>query len=131
MSEYRLARGRFEYILRKLPTRLMNVPENRLRKRISIQFKILFRCRLRGIRVTFIPEGGHHFSWLGGAAAVLKKRGAISIHGGEIFPDDYLTENAAAQAVRQTMSLARPVDDTMPVALRDPRFSSMLAPVTS
>ena len=129
MSDYRLAKGRFEYILRKLPTRLMNVPENRLRKRISIQFKILFQCRLRGIPVTFIPEGGHHFSWLGGASAVLKKRGAISIHGGEVFPEDYLTENAAAKAVRQTMSLARPVDETMPPLLREPRFSKMLAPV--
>lgn len=131
MGEYRLARGRFEYILRKLPTRLFHGPGDGLRKRLSIQLRLLFGCRLRGIPVTFIPEGGHHFSWLGGADAVLRKRGAISIHGGEIFPEDYLTVNAADKAVCTAMSLARPLDETMPPVLREPRFSSLLAPLNS
>lgn len=131
MSEYRLARGRFESILRKLPTRLMPGPGYGLRKRISIQLRIIFRCRLRGIPVTFIREGGHHFSWLGGARAVLRKRGAISIHRGETFPDDYLTMNAADKAVCHAASLARLLDETMPPVLREPRFSNLLAPVHS
>ncbi len=128
MSEYRLAKGRFADVLRKVPTRLRTVPEPSLRKRISVQMKARISYPLRGIRVRFVEEGGHHFSWLGGADAVLSKRAALVIHRGEVFSDDYLTSKGADDAVRQAMGTARPLDETMPAVLREPRFSHLLAP---
>ncbi len=130
LSEYGAVRHRFEYFLRKIPTRLMLRPRDGLRKRITRSLRAFTLGSLRGLPIHFIREGGHHLSWLGGADTVLQKRGAISIHGGEIFPDDYLTLESAAAAVRQAVKKARPLDSTMPPPLRDPRFAHLLAPVS-
>lgn len=130
LATYGLVRLRFEYFLRKLPTRLMLRPRDGLRKRITRRLRVFCLGPLRGLRLTFIRHGGHHLSWLGGAETVLQKRGAISIHGGEIFPDDYLTLAGAAAAVEQAVKKARPLDSSMPSILREPRFAHLLAPLS-
>lgn len=129
MSEYRLARGRFADILRKIPTRLRMLPEPGLRKRISVMLKAHISYPLRGIRVSFVNKGGHHFSWLGGAESVLSKRGALVIHHGEVFPENYLTKTGVEDTMGSAMGMARPLDKTMPAVLREPRFAHLLAPV--
>ena len=127
MTEYRLAKGRFEYVLKKLPTHLRMRPNASLRKRISMRLKGASILLTRSLRIKRIRNGGHHFSWLGGADKVLQKRGAISIHGGEVFPADYLTDSAAEKVVSKAIARARPLDDDMPVAFRNPKFQHLVA----
>jgi beta-1,4-mannosyl-glycoprotein beta-1,4-N-acetylglucosaminyltransferase len=127
MTEYRLAKGRFEYVLKKLPTRLRMRPNATLRKKISMRLKeasILLTCSLR---IKRIRNGGHHFSWLGGADKVLQKRGAISIHGGQVFPEDYLTDSGAAKIVNKAIARARPLDNSMPNILNSKKFEHLIA----
>lgn len=127
MTEYKLAKGRFEYVLKKLPTHLRMRPNANLRKRISMWLKEISILLTRGLRIQRIRNGGHHFSWLGGAEKVLQKRAAISIHGGEVFPDDYLTDSAAAKVVNKAIARARPLDDGMPTILKTKKFEHFLA----
>jgi len=127
MSEYRLAKGRFEYVLKKLPTHLRLRPNASIRKKISIRLKELSILLTRGIRIRRIRNGGHHFSWLGGADKVLQKRGAISIHGGEVFPEDYLTDSGAAKALQHALSKARDLDEDLPDAFKNPKFRHLVA----
>ena len=81
----------------------------------------------RGLPIRRIRNGGHHFSWLGGADKVLQKRGAISIHGGEIFPEDYLTDSSASKVVNKAIARARPLDETMPKILKAKKFEHLIA----
>ena len=126
MTEYPLAKGRFEYVLKKLPTHLRMRPNASLRKRISMRLKEHSILPARGLRIQRIRNGGHHFSWLGGADKVLQKRGAMSIHGGEVFPEDYLTDSGAAKALRQSRAKARSMGDDLPSAFRDPKFQHLI-----
>ena len=127
MTEYRLAKGRFEYVLKKLPTHLRMRPNASLRKRISMRLKEASILLTRSLRIKRIRNGGHHFSWLGGADKVLQKRGAISIHGGEVFPEDYLTDSGAAKVVNQAIARARPLDNSMPNILNSKKFEHLIA----
>ena len=127
MTEYRLAKGRFEYVLKKLPTHLRMRPNASLRKRISMRLKEASILLTRSLRIKRIRNGGHHFSWLGGADKVQQKRGAISIHGGEVFPEDYLTDSGAEKVVSKAIARARPLDYGMPVAFRNPKFQHLVA----
>lgn len=127
MTEYRWAKGRFEYVLKKLPTHLRMRPNAGLRKRISMRLKELSILLTRGLRIQRIRNGGHHFSWLGGADKVLQKRGAISIHGGQIFPEDYLTDSGAAKVVNKAIARALPLDDSMPSILNSKKFAHLIA----
>ena len=81
----------------------------------------------RSLRIKRIRNGGHHFSWLGGADKVLQKRGAISIHGGEVFPEDCLTDSGSEKVVSKAIARARPLDYGMPVAFRNPKFQHLVA----
>jgi beta-1,4-mannosyl-glycoprotein beta-1,4-N-acetylglucosaminyltransferase len=130
LAEYGRVKHRFEYFLRKVPTRLMLRPRDGWRKRLTRQLRIFTLGQLRGLPIRFLPEGGHHLSWLGGADTVLEKRGAISIHGGEVFPEDYLTRESAAAAVQAAIKKALPLDETMPPPLREERFRHLLAPIS-
>lgn len=130
MTEYRLAKGRFEYVLKKLPTHLRMRPNASLRKRISMRLKEASILLTRSLRIKRIRNGGHHFSWLGGADKVMQKRGAISIHGGEVFPEDYLTDSGAEKVVSKAIARARTLDDGMPVAFRNPKFQHLIAKTT-
>ena len=127
MTEYRLAKGRFEYVLKKLPTHLRMRPNASLRKRISMRLKEASILLTRSLRIKRIRNGGHHFSWLGGADKVLQKRGAISIHGGQVFPEDYLTDSGAAKVVNQAIARARPLDNSMPNILNSKKFKHLIA----
>jgi beta-1,4-mannosyl-glycoprotein beta-1,4-N-acetylglucosaminyltransferase len=127
MTEYRLAKGRFEYVLKKLPTHLRMRPNASLRKRISMRLKELSILLTRSLRIKRIRNGGHHFSWLGGADKVLQKRGAISIHGGQVFPEDYLTDSGAAKIVNKAIAKARPLDNSMPNILNSKKFEHLIA----
>jgi len=127
MTEYRLAKGRFEYVLKKLPTHLRMRPNASLRKRISMRLKEASILLTRSLRIKRIRNGGHHFSWLGGADKVLQKRGAISIHGGQVFPEDYLTDSGAAKVVNQAIARARPLDNSMPNILNSKNFKHLIA----
>jgi beta-1,4-mannosyl-glycoprotein beta-1,4-N-acetylglucosaminyltransferase len=127
MTEYRLAKGRFEYVLKKLPTHLRMRPNTSLRKKLSMRLKELSILLARGLRIRRIRNGGHHFSWLGGADKVLQKRGAISIHGGEVFPGDYLTDSGAEKVVTKAIARARPLDETMPSVLKNKKFDHLIA----
>ena len=127
MSEYRLAKGRFEYVLKKLPTHLRMRPNASIRKKISMRLKELSILLTRGLRIRRIRNGGHHFSWLGGADKVLQKRGAISIHGGEVFPEDYLTDSGAAKALQHALSKARDLDEELPSAFKNEKFQHLVA----
>jgi beta-1,4-mannosyl-glycoprotein beta-1,4-N-acetylglucosaminyltransferase len=127
MIEYGLTKGRFEYVLKKLPTHLRMRPDAGFRKKLSVRLKEFSILLSRGLRVRRIQNGGHHFSWLGGAEKVLQKRGAISIHGGEIFPDDYLTNSGALKAVQMALSKARRLEDQHPSAFREKRFEHLIA----
>ena len=128
MAEYGLAKAKgFEFILKKIPTQMRLAPDASLRKRVSValkRFSILIR---KGISIHFIEEGGHHFSWLGGVDAVLTKRRAISVHSGEVFAEDYLTTEGAEGSILAAFSNSREIDDTMPVILKEPRFSHLLS----
>lgn len=126
MTEYRLAKGRFEYVLKKLPTHLRMRPNASLRKRISMRLKEASILLTRSLRIKRIRNGGHHFSWLGGADKVLQKRGAISIHGGQVFPEDYLTDSGAAKVVNQAIARARPLDNSMPNILNSKKFEHLI-----
>jgi beta-1,4-mannosyl-glycoprotein beta-1,4-N-acetylglucosaminyltransferase len=127
MTEYRLAKGRFEYVLKKLPTHLRMRPNASLRKRISMRLKEASILLTRSLRIKRVRNGGHHFSWLGGADKVLQKRGAISIHGGQVFPEDYLTDSGAAKVVNQAIARARPLDNSMPNILNSKNFKHLIA----
>lgn len=127
MTEYRLAKGRFEYVLKKLPTHLRMRPNASLRKRISMRLKEASILLTRSLRIKRIRNGGHHFSWLGGADKVLQKRGAISIHGGQVFPEDYLTDSGAAKIVNKAIARARPLDNSMPNILNSIKFEHLIA----
>jgi beta-1,4-mannosyl-glycoprotein beta-1,4-N-acetylglucosaminyltransferase len=127
MTEYRLAKGRFEYVLKKLPTHLRMRPNATLRKRISMRLKEASILLTRSLRIKRIRNGGHHFSWLGGADKVLQKRGAISIHGGQVFPEDYLTDSGAAKIVNKAIARARPLDNSMPNILNSKKFEHLIA----
>ena len=127
MTEYRLAKGRFEYVLKKLPSHLRMRPNASLRKRISMRLKEASILLTRSLRIKRIRNGGHHFSWLGGADKVLQKRGAISIHGGQVFPEDYLTDSGAAKVVNQAIARARPLDNSMPNILNSKNFKHLIA----
>ena len=127
MTEYRLAKGRFEYVLKKLPTHLRMRPNASLRKRISMRLKEASILLTRSLRIKRVRNGGHHFSWLGGADKVLQKRGAISIHGGQVFPEDYLTDSGAAKVVNQAIARARPLDNSMPNILNSKKFEHLIA----
>ena len=127
MTEYRLAKGRFEYVLKKLPTHLRMRPNATLRKRISMRLKEASILLTRSLRIKRIRNGGHHFSWLGGADKVLQKRGAISIHGGQVFPEDYLTDSGAAKIVNKAIAKARPLDNSMPNILNSKKFEHLIA----
>lgn len=129
LAEYGRVKHRFEYFLRKVPTRLMLRPRDGLRKKLTRSLRAYALGRLRGLPIEFIRQGGHHLSWLGGADTVLEKRGAISIHGGEVFPEDYLTRDSAAAAVQAAIKKARPLDATMPAPLRAGLFPHLLAPL--
>lgn len=126
MTEYRLAKGRFEYVLKKLPTHLRMRPNASLRKRISMRLKEASILLTRSLRIKRIRNGGHHFSWLGGADKVLQKRGAISIHGGQVFPEDYLTDSGAAKVVNQAIARARSLDNSMPNILNSKKFEHLI-----
>jgi beta-1,4-mannosyl-glycoprotein beta-1,4-N-acetylglucosaminyltransferase len=127
MTEYRLAKGRFEYVLKKLPTHLRMRPNASLRKRISMRLKEASILLTRSLRIKRVRNGGHHFSWLGGADKVLQKRGAISIQGGQVFPEDYLTDSGAAKVVNQAIARARPLDNSMPNILNSKKFKHLIA----
>lgn len=127
MTEYRLAKGRFEYVLKKLPTHLRMRPNASLRKRISMRLKEASILLTRSLRIKRVRNGGHHFSWLGGADKVLQKRGAISIHGGQVFPEDYLTDSGAAKIVNKAIARARPLDNSMPNILNSKKFDHLIA----
>jgi beta-1,4-mannosyl-glycoprotein beta-1,4-N-acetylglucosaminyltransferase len=127
MTEYRLAKGRFEYVLKKLPTHLRMRPNVSLRKKISMRLKEASILLTRSLRIKRIRNGGHHFSWLGGADKVLQKRGAISIHGGQVFPEDYLTDSGATKVVNQAIARARPLDNSMPNILNSKNFEHLIA----
>lgn len=127
MAEYRLAKGRFEYVLKKLPTHLRARPNSSIRKKISIRLKELSILLTRGLRIRRIRNGGHHFSWLGGADKVLQKRVAISIHGGEVFPEDYLTNSGAAKAIHRALAKAKGLDEGLPSAFKNPKFQHLIA----
>lgn len=129
MTEYRLAKGRFEYVLKKLPTHLRMRPQASLRKKISMCLKEASIFLTRGFRIQRIRNGGHHFSWLGGADKVLQKRGAISIHGGQVFPEDYLTDSGASKVVNKAFARAKPLDKSMPNILNSKRFEHLIARV--
>lgn len=131
MTEYRLAKGRFEYVLKKLPTHLRLRPNASLRKKLSRRLKELAILVNHRLPVRRIHNGGHHFSWLGGSQHVLQKRGAISIHGGETFPDDYLTNSAAETAVTKATAKAHPLDDDIPPAFGNPKFQHLVAPTAT
>lgn len=128
MTEYGLAKGRFEYVLKKLPTHLRMRPNASLRKKLSMCLKEIAILLSRGLRIRRIRNGGHHFSWLGGADKVLQKRGAISIHGSEVFPEDYLTDSGAAKALQQSRAKAHSMGDDLPNAFRDPKFQHLISP---
>jgi hypothetical protein len=81
----------------------------------------------RSLRIKRIRNGGHHFSWLGGADKVLQKRGAISIHGGQVLPEDYLTDSGAAKIVNKAIARARPLDNSMPNILNSKKFEHLIA----
>jgi beta-1,4-mannosyl-glycoprotein beta-1,4-N-acetylglucosaminyltransferase len=131
MTEYRLAKGRFEYVLKKLPTHLRLRPDASLRKRFSMRLKEASIFLTRGLKIRRIRNSGHHFSWLGGAEKVLQKRGAISIHGGEVFPEDYLTDSGAAKALQQSRAKARSIGDGLPSGFRNPKFQHLIANLSS
>jgi hypothetical protein len=102
-------------------------PNTSLRKKLSMRLKELSILLARGLRIRRIRNGGHHFSWLGGADKVLQKRGAISIHGGEVFPEDYLTDSGAEKVVSKAIARARPLDETMPSILKIKKFDHLIA----
>ena len=127
MAEYRLAKGRLEYVLKKLPTHLRARPNPSLRKKISLRLKEFSIFLTRGIRIQRIPRGGHHFSWLGGAEMVLQKRGAISLHGGQVNPQDYMTRSSADQSLEKALAKARPLEAEMPAIFKRPQFTHLVA----
>jgi len=127
MTEYRLAKGRFEYVLKKLPTHLRMRPNASIRKKISMRLKELSIMLTRGLPIRRIRNGGHHFSWLGGADKVLQKRGAISIHGEEIFPEDYLTDSGVSKALQNALAKAKEVDEELPIVFKNAKFRHLLA----
>lgn len=127
MVEYRLAKGRFEYVLKKLPTHLRMRPNASFRKKLSMLLKEFSILLTRGLRIKRIHNGGHHFSWLGGAEKVLQKRGAISIHGGETFPEDYLTDSGASQAIQKAQLKTKPLGDDLPTIFRNSKFKHFIA----
>lgn len=127
MTEYGLAKGRFEYVLKKLPAHLRMRPNASLRKKLSMCLKEIAILLSRGLRIRRIRNGGHHFSWLGGADKVLQKRGALSIHGGQIFPEDYLTDSGAAKVVNKAIVTALPLDGSMPSILNSKKFEHLIA----
>lgn len=127
MIEYRLAKGRFEYVLKKLPTHLRMRPNASFRKKISMLLKEFSILLTRGLRIKRIHNAGHHFSWLGGAGKVLQKRRAISIHGGDVFPENYLTGDGALDAVNKALPKARDIIHELPEPFRDPKFHHLLA----
>jgi beta-1,4-mannosyl-glycoprotein beta-1,4-N-acetylglucosaminyltransferase len=127
MTEYRLAKGRFEYTLKKIPTHLRAKPSSGIRKKISLRLKEISILLRHGLRIKRIQQGGHHFSWLGGAEKVLQKRRAISIHGGDVFPENYLTGDGALDAVNKALPKARDIIQELPEPFRDPKFHHLLA----
>ena len=127
MTEYRIAKGRFEYVLKKLPTHLRKRPQEKLRKVLSRKIKEISILLTQRIPVKRIRQGGNHFSWLGGAEKVLQKRVAISPHKGQKFSDDYLTLQGAESAVLKTSGRICALDDTMPPLFRENKFHHFLA----
>jgi beta-1,4-mannosyl-glycoprotein beta-1,4-N-acetylglucosaminyltransferase len=127
MTEYRIAKGRFEYVLKKLPTHLRKRPQEKLRKVLSRKIKEISILLTQRIPVKRIRQGGNHFSWLGGAEKVLQKRGAISPHKGQNFSDDYLTLRGAESALLKTSGRICALDDTMPHLFRENKFHHFLA----
>lgn len=127
MTEYRVAQGRFEYVLKKLPTHLRNRPQDKFRKVLSRKIKEISIFVTQGIPVKRIRQGGHHFSWLGGAEKVLQKRGAISPHKGQKFSENYLTLDGAEKALLKTHGRICELDSTMPPLFRDNKFQHFLA----
>jgi beta-1,4-mannosyl-glycoprotein beta-1,4-N-acetylglucosaminyltransferase len=127
MTEYRIAKGRFEYVLKKLPTHLRKRPQEMFRKVLSRKIKEISILLTQRILVKRIRQGGNHFSWLGGAEKVLQKRVAISPHKGQKFSDDYLTLQGAESAVLKTRGRICALDDTMPPLFRENKFHHFLA----
>lgn len=127
MTEYRIAKGRFEYVLKKLPTHLRKRPQEKLRKVLSRKIEEISILLTQRIHVKRIRQGGNHFSWFGGAEKVLQKRGAISPHKGQNFSDDYLTLRGAESALLKASGRICALDDTMPPLFREDKFHHFLA----
>lgn len=127
MTEYRVAKGRFEYVLKKLPTHLRNRPKDKWRKIVSRRLKEISILLTQRIQVKRIRQGGHHFSWLGGAEKVFQKRGAISPHKGQKFSEDYLSLESAENALLKTIGRITDLDDTMPQHFRMEKYQHFLA----
>lgn len=98
-----------------------------LEKKISMRLKEASIFLTRGIRIRRIRNGGHHFSWLGGAVKVPQKQGAISIHGSEVFPEDYLTDSSAERVVSKAIARDRPMDEIMSSILKSKKFAYLIA----
>lgn len=98
-----------------------------LEKKYQLRLKEISILLRHGLRIKRIQQGGHHFSWLGGAEKVLQKRRAISIHGGDVFPENYLTGDGALDAVNKALPKAREIIQELPEPFRDPKFCHLLA----
>jgi beta-1,4-mannosyl-glycoprotein beta-1,4-N-acetylglucosaminyltransferase len=130
MTEYRVAKGRFEYTLKKIPTRLRAKLSSGIRKKISLRLKEISIPFRHGFQIKRIEQGGYHFSWLGGAEKVLQKRRAISIHGGDVFPDNYFTGSGALEAVNNAIPMARDIIHDLPESFRNPKFHHLFTKIS-
>ena len=58
---------------------------------------------------------------------VLQKRGAISLHGGQVNPQDYMTRSSADQSLEKALAKARPLEAEMPAIFKRPQFTHLVA----
>lgn len=64
--------------LRSMSMIVFGLFDDRLIYRIYARFRKLFLYNTRGMKIVFVPDGGWHFSFLGGADTIIKKLEAFA-----------------------------------------------------